>query len=64
MKRIKIWWFIKCFFGFGSVVDGSICWFSKQFWDIHDYPTKKGGNGFPLHFYKYKCTECNKEFEI
>jgi len=41
-----------------------VCWFSKQFWDIHDYHKYKGGDGHPTHFYTYKCWNCNKEFII
>jgi len=41
-----------------------ICWFSRRFWDIHDYPVRKGGNGTPSHFYTYRCWNCGKEFGI
>lgn len=41
-----------------------VCWFSKYFWDIHDYHVWKGGDGNPSHFYTYTCTRCNKEFTI
>lgn len=37
----KSWWYIKCSFGFGSVYDGSICWFSKNFHEAHDYHIHK-----------------------
>ena len=61
----KIWWVIKCLFGFGSVEDGSICWFSKaKFLDAHDYPVHKGGDGEPQHWYTYTCHKCKKEFQI
>lgn len=40
------------------------CWFSRHFWDIHDYPVRKGGDGIPSHFYTYKCWNCGKEFGI
>lgn len=32
--------------------------------DFHDYPKNKGGDGIPSHFYKYKCWNCGKVFEI
>ena len=41
-----------------------ICWFSRRFWDIHDYPVRKGSNGTPSHFYTYRCWNCGKEFGI
>lgn len=41
-----------------------ICWFSKHFWDIHDYKLNKGGDGIPRHFYTYTCHFCGKEFTI
>ena len=40
------------------------CWFSRRFWDIHDYPVSRGGDGFPSHFYTYHCWNCGKEFGI
>lgn len=40
------------------------CWFSKKFWDIHDYPTNSGGDGTPSHFYTYTCWNCGKKFGI
>lgn len=61
---IKIFWFLKCVFGYGSVNDGSICWFSDVFFDVHDYHTHRGGDGCPSHFYKYSCHKCGKNFEI
>lgn len=61
---MKVIWFIKCLIGFGSVNDGSICWFSKNFYEVHDYPCKKGGDGSPLHFVTERCSKCGKEFEI
>jgi len=56
--------FLKCLFGFGSVEDGSICWFSKKFFDVHDYHKWKGGDGTPSHFYQYTCWKCGKRFSI
>ena len=40
------------------------CWFSKKFWDIHDYHKRKGGDGTPTHFYTYTCWNCEKKFGI
>lgn len=62
--RKKIWWFLKCLTGFGTVDDGSICWFSKKFWDVHDYHISKGGTGHPAHFHMYRCSKCHKDFQI
>jgi hypothetical protein len=42
----------------------NICWFSRLFFDIHDYHTEKGGDGFPSHFYSYTCHNCGAEFTI
>jgi hypothetical protein len=53
---------LKCIFGFGSLED--ICWFSENYYCIHDYPIKKGGDGVPTHFHTYVCTSCNKTFTI
>jgi len=61
---IYYWWFIKCVMGFGSVKDGSTCWFSKKFFDIHDFYVSKGGDGYPSSFYSYQCSRCEKEFYI
>lgn len=60
----KVWWWIKCALGAGSIYDGSICWFSKKFYDVHDYHKRKGGDGLPSHFYDYKCSNCGKLFII
>jgi hypothetical protein len=40
------------------------CWFSARLWDIHDYPVRKGGDGFPSHFYTYTCHRCGRRFGI
>jgi len=63
---IKIWWFIKCFAGFGSVEDGSICWFDSvtKVLCSHDYPEDKGGDGFPDCWKEYTCHKCGKKFGI
>jgi hypothetical protein len=60
MKIIK---FFICIFWPFPPIDW-ICWFSKYFWDIHDYYRHRGGDGVPMHFVKYKCWNCNKEFTI
>lgn len=59
-----VWWTVKCFCGFGTVYDGSICWFSDHFFDVHDYTLKKGGHGNPKHFAHYTCSHCHKRFCI
>lgn len=58
------WWIIKCFFGAGDIADGSICWFSAEFFDVHDYHIGQGGDGTPSHFYTYTCPACGREFTI
>lgn len=63
-KTNKIFLFIKCLFGYGKIEEGSICWFSRNFFDIHDYQINAGGDGMPSHFHKYKCHKCGKEFTI
>lgn len=61
----KLYFFIRCLLGLGSVDDGSICWWGQKFKiDIHDYPVRKGGDGVPSHFYEYRCHKCNKNFTI
>ena len=62
MKDNNILWFVKCIIGFGKIDDGSICWFSKNFWNIHDYYKSKGGDGIPSHFYTYSCSKCKNKF--
>lgn len=64
VDMVKLYWLIKCFFGFGSIKDGSTCWFSKKFFDVHDYIKTKGGDGIPTHFYKYTCPKCKTKFSI
>lgn len=41
-----------------------VCWFSRRFWDIHDFTKNHGGDGTPSHFYVYRCWNCGKAFEI
>lgn len=41
-----------------------VCWFSRRFWDIHDYFVHAGGDGSPSHFYTYTCWHCGKRFGI
>ncbi len=41
-----------------------VCEFSKLWFDIHDYPSNKGGDNTPSHFYTYQCWSCGKKFEI
>lgn len=40
------------------------CWFSRHFYDIHDYTHNRGGDNVPYHFYTYTCHNCNKDFTI
>jgi len=56
--------FLLGFFGFGTVNNGITCWFSKHFWDVHDYKMNKGGDGTPSHFYVYACSKCKANFTI
>lgn len=62
MKTIVL--FLKGFFGFHNIHDGSTCEFSKRFWDIHDYHEKHGGDGIPTHFCAYKCPKCGRKFVL
>lgn len=58
-------WLLKCWAGAGSVIDGSICWYSaSETHDAHDYPLQKGGDGIPSHMHTYRCWRCGKPFEI
>jgi hypothetical protein len=41
-----------------------ICWFSKKFYDIHDYHKRLGGDDIPTHFHEYTCWNCGKKFYI
>ena len=63
-RRAKLWIIIKNVLGFATVYDGAICWFSKEFWDTHDYYKSKGGDGYPSHFYTYRCHVCGEKFII
>jgi len=60
----KVMWFIKCPLGFCNIKDGSVCWFSANYWDVHDYHISKGGDGIPSHFFEFICPNCNKKFSI
>lgn len=60
----KLWWCLKINFGFGTVDEGSICWYSNKFRDVHDYPYNKGGDGDFKHFHSYNCHKCGKEYGI
>ena len=54
----------KYFLGQLTVKDGSLCKFSKTFFDIHDYPISKGGTGIPDHYIQYECPYCKTKFKI
>ena len=56
--------FIKGLFGLLTTENKDVCKFSEKYWDIHDYPKSKGGDGVPTHFHEYKCPECGKKFGI
>ena len=45
-------------------IHNGLCEFSKKYFDIHDYPKDKGGDGVPTHMYTYTCPNCGKEFGI
>lgn len=47
-----------------TIHKGELCEFSKRFFDIHDYPLSKGGDGVSNHFKTYECPYCKKEFTI
>ncbi len=57
---MKIKWFVKCLLGFGSVLDGSVCWFSAKFFDVHDYKKRNGGDEVPVRI-KLKDSEMIKD---
>jgi hypothetical protein len=56
--------FVKCLFGFGSVLDGSVCRASVWPFEFHDYHEIKGGDGHPSHFHTYTCHKCGRKFSI
>jgi hypothetical protein len=41
-----------------------VCWFSRKFFDIHDYFEDWGGDGTPRPFFEYTCWNCGKRFGI
>jgi hypothetical protein len=41
-----------------------ICWFSRRFFDIHDYFVHSGGDGVPTHWHVYRCWNCRREFWV
>lgn len=47
-----------------TIHKGELCEFSKRFWDIHDYPLNKGGNGIKNDNITYICPYCNKAFKL
>ena len=55
---------VRCLTGVHNVNDGSTCRISKTHWDVHDYPIRKGGDGYPSHFYNYECPKCKCNFTI
>jgi hypothetical protein len=62
IKGVILW--TKFLTGKLKVADGSLCEFSKRFWDLHDYPRSKGGDGIPDHYTTYECPYCKKLFTI
>lgn len=62
--RTKLWYIFLVTFHMATVENGATCWFSKTFWDVHDFYVDCGGDGWPSHFYEYKCWKCGKEFII
>ena len=61
-SSIKLW--AKFILGRLTIYKGELCEFSKRYFDIHDYPRSKGGDGIPDHFKTYRCPYCKKEFKI
>lgn len=61
-SSVKLW--TKFIFGRLTIYKGELCEFSKRYFDIHDYPRNKGGDGIPCHFKTYQCPYCKKEFTI
>lgn len=58
-----ILWF-RAITGLHNVYNGTTCEISNELFDVHDYYIHRGGDGFPSHFYTYKCWNCGKEFII
>ena len=40
------------------------CWWSRKFWDIHDYRVSRCGDGHPTHCFTYRCWNCGSHFRI
>jgi len=45
-----------------TVKDGSLCKFSRRFFDIHDVEPRKGGDGIDLPGKIHHCPYCGKSF--
>ena len=60
----RIWWTIKGIFGFHTIGDGSTCWFSLRFWDVHSWQKEKGGTGDCNSFRYYECEKCKSGYVI
>ena len=57
ITAVKLW--TKFILNKLTIHKGELCEFSKRYWDIHDYPLSKGGDGISDHFKIYKCPYCN-----
>lgn len=62
ITSLKLW--TKYLLGKLTIHKGELCEFSKRYFDIHDYPLSKGGDGIPDHFIIYTCPYCKKDFKI
>jgi hypothetical protein len=47
-----------------NITPDFICWFSKEFFDVHDYREERGGDGIPTSFHVYTCWNCGKNFTV
>lgn len=61
-EDIKLW--AKYLTGKLTIRDGSLCKFSKRFFDVHYYKVHQGGNGLKMINFVYTCPYCKKEFTI
>ena len=62
IKGVILW--IKYLTGKLTIKDGSLCEFSKRFWDIHGSKIKQPIDQLPEHYRTYECPYCKKQFTI
>jgi len=62
MSAFKLWW--RFLTNQLTVDDGSLCEFSRRYFDQHDYHKGCGGDGYPCHLHLYHCSRCGRQFRI